>query len=147
MNSGGYIHSLVDIYWWKYYDLLAKSVDSTNNDHTLKTNKYVSFIFHTSTIYPLPIWITPYSTPSSFIDIICFLLHWGLNPPPWGSEPDVLTTTPRHQFKKLSSKWTWLMAFQLLLISWRITEYFSTSHWSSLRFLQSFCPVFLKYLL
>ena len=148
MNSGGYIHSLVNIYWWKYYDLLAKSVDSTNNDHTLKTNKYVSFIFHTSTIYPLPIWITPSSihSPSSFIHIICFLLHWGLNPPPWGSEPDALTTTPCHQFKNVSSKWTWSMAFQVLLIYWRITEYFSISQWPSLLFLQSFHPVILKHL-
>ena len=149
MNSGGYIHSLVDIYWWKYYDLLTKSVDSTDSDNTLKTNEFVSFIFHTSIIYPLPIQIIPSSiySPYSFIHITCFLLLWGLNPPPWGSEPNALTTIPRHQFKKLSSKWTWSLAFQVLLTYWRTTEYFSISHWSSVWFLQSSLPVFMKYIL
>ena len=147
MNSGGYIHSLVNIYWWKYHDLLTKSVDPT--DSYIKKLNFVFFLFHTSTIYSLPIWIVPSSihSPSSFIHIICFLLHWGLNPSPWGSEPDALTTTPCHQFKKLSSKWTWSMAFQVLLIYWRTTEYFSISHWSSLWFLQSSLLVFVKYLL
>ena len=148
MAQARYMHSLLNAYRWKYYDLLTKSVDSTDSDNTLKTNEFVTFIFHTSTIYPLPIRITPSSihSPYSFIHITCFLLHWGLNPPPWGSEPDVLTTTPCHQFKKVSSKWTWSMAFQVLLIYWRTTEYFSISHWSSLWFLQSFHPVILKYL-
>ena len=148
MNSVGYTHSLVIIYWWKWYDLLTKSVDFTDSDLILKKSNFVSFIFHMFTIYPLPIWITPSSIHKlfSFIHIIYFLLHWGLNPPPWGSEPDALTTTQRHQFTKLSSKWTSSMAFQVLLLYWRITEYFSISHWSSLWFLQSFHPVILKHL-
>ena len=148
MNSVRCPHSIVNIYWWKYYDLLTKSVDSRDRDHILKKFKCVSFIFHTNTIYMLSISITPSSLhfPSSFIHITIFLFQWGLNPPPWGSEPNTLTTTLRHQVKKLSSKWTWWMAFQVLSVYWRITEYFSISHWSSLWFLQSFLPVFLKYL-
>ena len=104
MNPVRYTCSLVKIYWWKYYDLLIKLVDPTDSDHIFKKCNFVSFIFHICIVHPLPICIYPSSihSPSSFIHNICFLFHWGLNPSPWGSEPDALTITPWHQVKKLS---------------------------------------------
>ena len=108
----------------------------------IEKQNFVFFMYHIY-FHHLPssnlITLSSIHSPSSFICIICFLLLWSLNPPHWGSEPDALTTTPCHQFKQV--------AFEVLLLYWRTTEYFNIYHWSSLWFLQSFLPVFLKYLL
>ena len=59
MNSVRCTHSPVNIYIWKYYDLLTKSLDFTDSDKILKKCILVSFIFHILTMFLLPIWISP----------------------------------------------------------------------------------------
>ena len=84
MHSVGYTHSLVIIYSWEYYDLLTKSVDSTDSDHILKKSNFVSFIFHTFTSYLFQL------NYSSFNSFPLFILPHHMFSPPLTFEPSTL---------------------------------------------------------
>ena len=129
MNTIGYVHSLVNIYWWKYYDLLTKSVDSTDRDHIFKKSNFVSFTFHTSAIHSHPIWITPSSnhSPSSSIHSM-FSPQLRLEPSTlrcWTWRANHYNTPP---VKKSDLKLILIKVFSSiidLLKNYRIIQYFS----------------------
>ena len=75
-----YTLSLVNIYWWKYYDLLTKSVDSTDSDLILKN----------VILYPLYFILPPPSSNLnySFFNSFPFFIHPHLMfSPPMRLEP------------------------------------------------------------
>ena len=129
MNTIGYVHSLVNIYWWKYYDLLTKSVDSTDRDHIFKKSNFVSFTFHTSAIHSHPIWITPSSnhSPSSSIHSM-FSPQLRLEPSTlrfWAWHANHYTMPP---FQKSELKMNMINGYSSvidLLKNYRIFQYFS----------------------